>query len=128
MQSFESIILMYRWMLEVWLYLDIFLLINEMFQAPISKGSTQISVPIHVTDHTFLTWIFFMPLWRTIKNSGRAGCGWEHRLQKMITKWKRNKNMKMASFWQYLTGQIVLTERKTSLITVFLQLLKIMAK
>ena len=33
----------------------------------------------------------------------------------------------MASYWQYLTVQIVLTERKTSLITVFVQLLKIMA-
>ena len=33
----------------------------------------------------------------------------------------------MASYWQYLTVQIVLTERKTSLITVFVQSLKIMA-
>ena len=46
----------------------------------------------------------------------------------MITKWKRNKNLEMANFWQYLTVQIVLTERNTSLIIVFLQLLKIMAK
>ena len=34
----------------------------------------------------------------------------------------------MISFWQYLTVQIVLIERKTSLITFFHQLLKIMAK
>ena len=34
----------------------------------------------------------------------------------------------MASFLQYLTVQIVLTERKSSLIIVFPQLLKIMAK
>ena len=34
----------------------------------------------------------------------------------------------MASFWQNLTVQILLTEGKTSLITVFPQLLKIMAK
>ena len=34
----------------------------------------------------------------------------------------------MAGFWQYLTVQILLTERKTSLITAFLQLLKIWQK
>ena len=34
----------------------------------------------------------------------------------------------MEGFWQYLTVQIQLTERKTSLITIFLQLLKIMAR
>ena len=34
----------------------------------------------------------------------------------------------MQSFVQYLIIQIVLTERKTSRITVFPQLLKIMAK
>ena len=34
----------------------------------------------------------------------------------------------MASSWQYLTVQIVLTERKASLITVFPQLLKKLAK
>ena len=27
----------------------------------------------HVTNHAFITWTFFTPLWRTIKNSGRAG-------------------------------------------------------
>ena len=35
---------------------------------------------------------------------------------------------KFQFFVQYLTVQIVLTERKTSLFTVFLQLLKIMTK
>ena len=34
----------------------------------------------------------------------------------------------MQVFMQYLTVQIVLTQRKTSLIAVFPQLLKIMAK
>ena len=56
------------------------------------------SVPIHVTNHAFLTWMFFTPLWRTIKNSGRAGSGREDRLEKIITKWKRNKNLKIPSF------------------------------
>ena len=40
---------------------------------------------------------FFTPLWRTIKNSGQAGNGWEDRLKK-ITRSKRNKNLKMPSF------------------------------
>ena len=44
---------------------------------------------------------------------------------KKTNKRKRNKNLKMRSFWQYLTVQIVLTERKTSLITIFPQLIKI---
>ena len=62
----------------------------------------------HVTDHTFLTWMFFSPFWRTIINS----------VKKNKQKW--NKNLKMPSFWQYLTVKIVLTEseRKTSLITI----------
>ena len=34
----------------------------------------------------------------------------------------------MPGFWQYLTVQIVLTERKISLITVFPQLIEIIAK
>ena len=34
----------------------------------------------------------------------------------------------MTSFWQYLTVQIMLTERKASQITAFLQFLKVMAK
>ena len=50
------------------------------------------------TNHAFLTWMFFTPLWRTIKNSGQAGSGREDRLEKIITKWKRNKNLKMRSF------------------------------
>ena len=41
---------------------------------------------------------FFYPLWRTIKNSGSAGSGREDRLEKIITKRKRNKNLKMPSF------------------------------
>ena len=45
-----------------------------------------------------------------------------------MTRWKRDKNLKMASFWLYLTVQIVLTERKASLITAFPQLLKITPK
>ena len=68
------------------------------------------SVPIHVTNHAFLTWMFFTPLWRAIEKTNRR-------------KW--NKNLKIPSFWQYLTVQIVLTERKTCLITSFPQLLKI---
>ena len=65
----------------------------------------------HVTNHAFLTWMLFTPLWRSII--------------KKTNKQKRNKNLKMPSFWQYLTVQIVLTVRKTSLITIFPQLLKI---
>ena len=42
--------------------------------------------------------MFFMPLWRTIKNSGRAGSRREDILEKTITKRKRNKNLKMPSF------------------------------
>ena len=45
--------------------------------------------------------MFFTPLWRTIKNSGRAAgsaSGQEDRLERIITKWKRNKNLKMPSF------------------------------
>ena len=34
----------------------------------------------------------------------------------------------MEGSWQYLTVKIQLTERKTRLITVFLQLLKLMAR
>ena len=71
----------------------------------------------HVTNHAFLTWIFFTPFWKTILNS-----------MKKTNKRTWNKNLKMPSFWQYLTVQIVLTERKTSLITVFPKMLKIMAK
>ena len=44
------------------------------------------------------------------------------------TKKNENKNLKMPCCVKHLTVQIVLTERKTSLITVFPQLLKIMAK
>ena len=44
------------------------------------------SVSIHVTNHAFLTWMFFTPLWRTIKNSGWAGSRREDRLKKIITK------------------------------------------
>ena len=54
-----------------------------------------------VTNHAFLMWMFFTPLWRTIISS-----------VKKTNKWKRN-NLKMPSFWQYLTVQIRLTERKT---------------
>ena len=36
---------------------------------------------------------FFMPLWRTIKNSGQEG-----RLAKIIKKRKRNKNLKISGF------------------------------
>ena len=73
-----------------------------------------------VTNHAFLAWILFCAIMEDNEKSGRAGSGWENRLQKMIKKWKRNKNLKMARFWQYLTVQIVLTVRKTSLIIVFL--------
>ena len=45
----------------------------------------------HVTNHGFLTWMIFAPLWRRIKNK------WDG-LQTIITKWKRNKNLKMQSF------------------------------
>ena len=38
-----------------------------------------------------------MPLWRTI-NSGQAGSGQENRLEKIIKKRNRNKNLKMPSF------------------------------
>ena len=41
---------------------------------------------------------FFTPLWRTIKNSSRAESGREDRLEKIITKRKRNKNAKMPHF------------------------------
>ena len=47
---------------------------------------------------------------------------------KKTNKRKRN-NLKMPSFWQYLTVQVVLTERKKrSLITIFYQLLKVTEK
>ena len=81
------------------------------------KKTTNSPFRYRVTNDAFLTWMFFMPLWRTIINS-----------VKKTNKRKRNKNLKMPSFWQYLTVQIVLTERKTSLITVFPKMLKIMAK
>ena len=45
----------------------------------------------------FLRELFFTLLWRTTKNSGRAGSRHVDRLLK-ITKWKRNKNLKMSSF------------------------------
>ena len=32
-----------------------------------------------------------MPLWRTIKNSGRAGSGQKDRLEKIITKVKKSE-------------------------------------
>ena len=51
-----------------------------------------------VTNYAFLTRIFLTPLWRTIKNSVRAGSAREDILEKIITKWKRNKNLKMPSF------------------------------
>ena len=41
---------------------------------------------------------FFTPLWRTIKSSGRGGRVQEYRLQKITTKSKRNKNLKMVRF------------------------------
>ena len=52
----------------------------------------------HITNCTFLTWMFFTSLWRTIKNSSWAGSRWEDKLQMIITKWKRNKNLKLPSF------------------------------
>ena len=42
--------------------------------------------------------LFFTLLWRKIENSGRAGGGRDDRLQKVTTKSKRNKNLKMLSF------------------------------
>ena len=45
--------------------------------------------------------MFFTLLWRTIKNNGqaaRSADGQEDRLEKIIIKWKRNKNLKMPSF------------------------------
>ena len=87
-----------------------------------------VSVPIHVTNHAFLTWVFFTLLWRTIKNSVWAGSGQKDRLEKIITKWKRKKNLKMPTFCASLTVQIVLIERKASLITVFPKMLKITTK
>ena len=52
----------------------------------------------YVINHAFITWIFFTALWRTIKSSGWGGSGWKNRKQKIITKSKRNKNLKMPSF------------------------------
>ena len=60
---------------------------------------------------------FFTPLWRAIINS-----------VKKTKKGKRNKNLKMPRFWQYLTVQILLTDRKTNLMTIFPQLFKIIEK
>ena len=40
-----------------------------------------------------------MSLWRTIKNSGQPGSGREDRLEKIIKKRKRNKNLKLPSFF-----------------------------
>ena len=51
-----------------------------------------------ITNHAFSRECFFTPLCRTIKNSSRAGSGREDRLEKIITNWKRNKNLKMLSF------------------------------
>ena len=54
---------------------------------------------------------------------------WSSRKQaKMIKSEQEIRLRKFKFFVQYLTLQIVLTERKTSIITVFLKLLKIMAK
>ena len=71
--------------------------------------------------------MFFTPLWRTVKTSGRAGSGQEDRLQKII-KSEKSKTLKIHIFVQHLTLQIVLAERKTGLITVFPQLLKIISE
>ena len=81
-----------------------------------------------VKNHAFHRWMIFTPLWRTIKNSGRAGSEQDDRLEKIIRKWKMNKNLKMQSFCAVFDFQIVLTEKKTTLINVFPKMLKIMAK
>ena len=70
----------------------------NIFFETLQDDTAQFSVPIRVTNHAFITWIFFTPLWRTIKNSGRAESGWGDRLWKITTKSKRNKNFKMPSF------------------------------
>ena len=46
----------------------------------VSKMCTSILRSDHVTNHVFFTWMFFTPLWRTIKNSGPEGSGREDRL------------------------------------------------
>ena len=53
-----------------------------------------------VTNHAFLTWMFFSSLWRTIKNSTRAGSGREDRLILITTnnKVKRKLEFENAKF------------------------------
>ena len=62
-----------------------------VFSVPIPRYKSRLSN----VNHAFLTWMYFTPLWRTIENSGQAG---EDRLEKIMAKWKRNKNLKMLSF------------------------------
>ena len=77
-----------------------------------------------VTNDTFLMWMFFTPLWRTIKSNGQAGIGREDRPEKR----KRN-NLKLPSFCAVFNcSNRADWQRKTNLITVFLKVLKIMAK
>ena len=68
--------------------------------------------------------MFFTPLWRTIKNSGQAGSGREDRLEKIIKKRKRKKNLKTPSFCAVFNCSNRATEKKTTLITVFPKMLK----
>ena len=53
-----------------------------------------------VTNHAFLTWMFFSSLWRTIKNSARAGSVREDRLILITTnnKVKRKLEFENAKF------------------------------
>ena len=65
-----------------------------------SGQSNRLNSPFRyrVTNHAFQTWMFLTPLWRTIKNSRRAGSEREDRLEKIITKWKRNLILENANF------------------------------
>ena len=86
-----------------------------------------IPIPCHKSRLSHVN-VFLHHYERQLKIVVEQEAGKKIRLEKIIIKRQRNKNLKMASFWQYLTVQIVLIEKKTSLINVFPELLKIMAK
>ena len=72
--------------------------------------------------------MFFTPLWRTIKNSGQAGSGREDRLEKIIKKKKRNKNLEMPSFCAVFNCSNCANRQKDKSNYRFPKMLKIMAK
>ena len=83
----------------------------------------------HVTNHAFLTWMFFLRHYGgQLKTAVEQEAGEKTDRKRKQQSEKEKRIWKCKVFVQYLTIQIVLTSRKISLITVFPQLLIIMAK